>query len=105
MPLLGKKVFSVGPMSPQNGTQDAPYLIPHTKERFESKSEFEKRKDLYNQSIWTCRATGHTGLTHEEACKSEATVTQQLNSQFPKCFEKDVLALVHHSKSYDLYLK
>ncbi|GFR65697.1 tyrosine-protein kinase BAZ1B-like [Elysia marginata] len=97
MPLLGKKVFSTTPMSPQNGTTDAPYLIPHTKERFESKSEFEKRKDLYNQSIWTCRATGHTGLTHEEACKSEQTVMEQLSTQFPKCFEKDVLTLVHHN--------
>ncbi|RUS86394.1 hypothetical protein EGW08_005844 [Elysia chlorotica] len=97
MPLLGKKVFSTTPMSPQNGTKDAPYLIPHTKERFESKSEFEKRKDLYNQNIWTCRATGHTGLTHEEACKSETTIMEQLSSQFPTCFEKDVLSLVHHN--------
>lgn len=97
MPLLGKKVFSTTPMSTQNGTTDAPYLIPHTKERFESKAEFEKRKDLYNQTMWTCRATGHTGLTHEEACKSEQTVMEQLRTQFPKCFEKEVLTLVHHN--------
>ncbi|XP_005096072.1 tyrosine-protein kinase BAZ1B [Aplysia californica] len=97
MPLLGKKVFALGAQSPNNEQEDAPYLIPHTKERFQSKTEYEKRLNLYAQLIWTCRATGHTCLTHEEACKSEQVVTDQLKSQFPKCFEKEVLSQVHHS--------
>ncbi|XP_059141416.1 tyrosine-protein kinase BAZ1B-like isoform X2 [Physella acuta] len=97
MPLLGKKVFTIGANSPKKESEDAPYMIPHTKERFQSKSEYEKRKDLYSQNIWTCRATGHTNLTHEEAYKSEISITEQLSSQFPKCFEKDVLEVVHHN--------
>ncbi|CAL1535554.1 unnamed protein product [Lymnaea stagnalis] len=97
MPLLGKKVFTIGADSPNKETEDAPYFIPHTKERFQSKSEYEKRKDLYSQNIWTCRATGHTNLTHEEACNSELFVAEQLASQYQKCFEKDVLELVHHN--------
>ncbi|XP_055899439.1 tyrosine-protein kinase BAZ1B-like [Biomphalaria glabrata] len=97
MPLLGKKLFTIGAISPQKDKEDWQYFIPHTKERFQSKSEYEKRKSLYEQKIWTCRATGHTNLSHEEACNSEKTVMKQLGDQFPKCFEKDILEIVHHN--------
>jgi len=97
MPLLGKKVFALTAKCPNNDQAEAPYIINHTKERFQSKSEYEKRKNLYDQSIWTCRATGHTNMTHEEACKSEKEGTEQVKADFPRCFEKEVLSQVHHN--------
>ena len=61
-------------------------------------SDYDKRVELYNQSIWTCRCTGHTTMTHEEALKSEQAALKSLRAQFQECFEKPVLQLVHHSE-------
>jgi len=97
MPLLGKKAFALSTQSMNKGASEAPYLIPHTKERFQSKAEYDKRKELYSQNIWTCQATGHTCLTHEEAYKSEKEVSIQIKAEFPKYFEKEILSEVHHS--------
>ncbi|XP_067654301.1 tyrosine-protein kinase BAZ1B-like [Haliotis asinina] len=97
MPLLGKKVFSC--LKPLNDikAEEAVFTIPHTKEQFRSKAEFEKRKDLYEERIWTCQCTGHINLTHEEAWNSEKAVQKTLKNQFASCYEKSVLEIVHHS--------
>ncbi|XP_046339571.1 tyrosine-protein kinase BAZ1B-like [Haliotis rufescens] len=97
MPLLGKKVFNC--LKPLNDikAEEAVFTIPHTKEQFRSKAEFEKRKDLYGERIWTCQCTGHINLTHEEAWNSEKAVQKTLKNQFAACYEKSVLEIVHHS--------
>lgn len=95
--MLGKKQFSLGKPLTSVAAGEEIYTISHTKEQFRSKEDYEKRVDLYKQSIWTCRCTGHTTLTHEEAWKSEQTALKTLKGQFQQCFEKPVLQIVHHS--------
>ena len=53
---------------------------------------------LYKKRIWTCQSTGHVNLTHEEAWNSEKAVLKTLKEQFPPCYDKPVLELVHHCK-------
>ncbi|KAJ8299418.1 hypothetical protein KUTeg_023478 [Tegillarca granosa] len=65
--------------------------------------DYEKRLAWYKEKIWTCQCTGHFNLTHEEAWNSEKNIKKTLKSQFPTCFEKDVLEIVHHSKSFTIY--
>ncbi|KAL3841380.1 hypothetical protein ACJMK2_019534 [Sinanodonta woodiana] len=97
MPLLAKKLFHyVKPLTTVKD-DDKIFTIAHTKEQFRSKSEYEKRLRLYKERIWTCRCTGHVNLTHEEAWNSERSVKKQLKAQFPRCYDKPVLVLVHHS--------
>lgn len=95
--MLGKKQFSLTKGLTDVRPGEEIFTILHTQEQFRSKDEYEKRLDLYNQEIWTCQCTGHTTLTHEEAWKSEKQAFKTLKSQFPECFEKPVLQIVHHS--------
>ncbi|XP_041365624.1 tyrosine-protein kinase BAZ1B-like [Gigantopelta aegis] len=97
MPLLGRKIYSC--LKPLNDVKpdETVYTIPHTKEQFRSKAEYEKQLSVYNDKVWTCQCTGHINLTHEEAWNSEKAVLKVVKSQFAKCFEKPVLEIVHHN--------
>jgi len=96
MPYLGKKL--VNPIKPLVSVDPSEkiYTIKHTGEQFRSKEEYQERLDLYNQPIWTCRCTGHIGLTYQLARQSELDAYRQLES-FPEQFKKPLLEVVHHS--------
>jgi hypothetical protein len=55
------------------------------------------RVNLYRQRVWTCKATGKTNLTYEEALLSEQRANEKIQ-QFPKAYIKPVLELVQFSK-------
>ncbi|CAC5416850.1 BAZ1B [Mytilus coruscus] len=97
MPLLGKKPFVCSKPLSDIQPDETIYIIPHTKEQFKSKQEYEKRLSWYKQPIWTCRCTGHVNLTHQAAWESEKAIKKSLKDNFPKVHEKSVLELVHHS--------
>ncbi|XP_021346334.1 tyrosine-protein kinase BAZ1B-like isoform X2 [Mizuhopecten yessoensis] len=97
MPLLGKKIFvSVKPLKDIRSDEKV-YTVPYSKEQFRSQKEFDERCAWYDERIWTCRCTGHTNLTHQEAWNSEKIVNNSLKQQFPSCHNKPVLEHVHHS--------
>ncbi|XP_074660006.1 tyrosine-protein kinase BAZ1B-like [Tubulanus polymorphus] len=97
MPLLRQKYFSPARPITNIDENETVYTIPHSKEQFKTKDEYTKRMSLYSERVWTCQCTGHVNLTHEQAFLSEMTARKSLKSQFPSCFEKPVLEIIHHT--------
>ncbi|WOK97380.1 DDT domain-containing protein [Canna indica] len=58
--------------------------------------EYLKRLNLYRQRLWTCKVTGKTNLTYEEALVSEHHATEKVQ-QFPKDFIAPVLRMIQFS--------
>ncbi|XP_013403030.1 tyrosine-protein kinase BAZ1B [Lingula anatina] len=97
MPLLGRKPYTPAKPLKNFDPNETIYTIPQTKEQFRSKDEYEQRKTLYEDNVWSCQCTGHINLTYEEAVKSEQEVHRLLKEQFSPVFVKPVLLQVHHS--------
>uniref|UniRef100_A0AAX7V3Z4 Tyrosine-protein kinase BAZ1B n=1 Tax=Astatotilapia calliptera TaxID=8154 RepID=A0AAX7V3Z4_ASTCA len=97
-PLLGRKPYPLAkPLAEPPGPGEEVYIIEHTKEAFRNKEEYEARLQRYNERIWTCKSTGSSQLTHKEAWEEEQEVTELLQEEYPKWFEKPVLEMVHHN--------
>lgn len=60
-------------------------------------SEYMNRINLYCQRVWTCKVTGKTNLTFEEALASEKQAMEKVQ-QFPKELVAPVLHDVQFSK-------
>jgi hypothetical protein len=56
--------------------------------------EYIERWEHYRQRVWTCRYTGRTGLTYEEALVSEADATH-LSLQLPEEQLTEMALLMH----------
>uniref|UniRef100_UPI00358F570F tyrosine-protein kinase BAZ1B-like n=1 Tax=Myxine glutinosa TaxID=7769 RepID=UPI00358F570F len=93
-PLLGRKPFPLGRRDPG---PEFKYTIPHTGEVFSDKDEFDERVAMYAARNWTCRSTGSSALTHQEAWEEEQEVQQLLAEEYPTWFEHPVLQLCQHS--------
>ncbi|XP_030849369.1 tyrosine-protein kinase BAZ1B-like [Strongylocentrotus purpuratus] len=98
MPLLGKKLYIPKVLSKTVTLAEPHFLIPFTNEVFSSKIDYENQLEVYAQALWTCQCTGQTGMTFEEAQRSEVSARQRLQG-FPTHFEKPILQHVHHSAS------
>ncbi|XP_056466877.1 tyrosine-protein kinase BAZ1B isoform X1 [Gadus chalcogrammus] len=97
-PLLGRKPYPLAkPLAEPAGPDEEVYIIEHTKEAFRNKEEYEARLLRYDERIWTCKSTGSSQLTHNEAWEEEQEVTELLLEEYPKWFEKPVLEMVHHN--------
>uniref|UniRef100_A0A8D3BE08 Tyrosine-protein kinase BAZ1B n=1 Tax=Scophthalmus maximus TaxID=52904 RepID=A0A8D3BE08_SCOMX len=97
-PLLGRKPYPLAkPLAEPPGPRDEVYIIEHTKEAFRNKEEYEARLERYSERIWTCKSTGSSQLTHNEAWEEEQEVTELLQEEYPQWFEKPVLEMVHHN--------
>ncbi|KAF4071978.1 hypothetical protein AMELA_G00269060 [Ameiurus melas] len=97
-PLLGRKPYPLAkPPAEPPGPAEQLYIIPHTKEAFINKEEYEARMQRYSERIWTCKSTGSSQLTHLEAWEEEQEVTELLQEEYPVWFEKPVLEIVHHN--------
>ncbi|XP_022094997.1 tyrosine-protein kinase BAZ1B-like isoform X3 [Acanthaster planci] len=102
MPLLGRKVYIPRTQDRAEKHPEGRFRVPFTNEVCKSKdhgsySEYEKRMEFYRQPIWTCQCTGVSGLTYQEACRSEASAREQVEDEFPIRLERIVMELVHHS--------
>nr|XP_046244687.1 tyrosine-protein kinase BAZ1B isoform X2 [Scatophagus argus] len=97
-PLLGRKPYPLAkPLAEPPGPGEEVYIIEHTKEAFRNKEEYEARLKRYEERIWTCKSTGSSQLTHKEAWEEEQEVTELLQEEYPRWFEKPVLEMVHHN--------
>ncbi|XP_038053191.1 tyrosine-protein kinase BAZ1B-like isoform X2 [Patiria miniata] len=97
MPLLGRKVYIPRTQDRIERYSEAIFKVSFTNEVCKSKDEYEKRLEFYRQPIWTCQCTGVSGLSYQEACRSEVSAREQLEDEFPIRLERTVLELVHHS--------
>ncbi|CAN6238353.1 unnamed protein product [Urochloa humidicola] len=71
MPLFSKKPFSLQEPPKDLDSKEKVFQIRFTKEIFRDYQEYLKRLNLYRQRVWTCKMSGKTNLTFEEALVSE----------------------------------
>ncbi|PJF16643.1 hypothetical protein PSACC_03550 [Paramicrosporidium saccamoebae] len=92
MPILRRSVaLSLAALTHKNPANpstegDEVYLVSTTGEYFYS----------YDQPVWTCRLTGHTGLTYGEAGESEIAAQKSLEL-FPEWWKLYTLTAIHCS--------
>lgn len=94
MPLLDKKEFIPEECPANLKPEDNVFFLPTTGEVFTSYEAFFQRQITLNSLVWTCSATGKSGLTYEEALESEKNAQEALET-FPDHFGIPVLYLVH----------
>ncbi|CAF2119013.1 unnamed protein product [Brassica napus] len=80
MPLLKKKPHKL--LDPPNGLEprELVYQVRLTKEIFRDYQLYLKRINLYRQRVWTCKSTGKTSLTYEEALESEKLSSKKVQT-------------------------
>ena len=68
-------------------------------------SEYLNRINLYRQRVWTCKSTGKSNLTYEEALVSEKQANEKIQ-QFPNELMEPVLRDVQFSNDsfYALFI-
>ncbi|KAK1439538.1 hypothetical protein QVD17_05358 [Tagetes erecta] len=96
MPLLKRKPFSVLETPDDLKPEEMVFQIRFTKEIFRDYLEYLKRINLYRQRVWTCKSTGKSNLTYEEALVSEKQANEKVQ-QFPKELMEPVLRDVQFS--------
>ncbi|CAA2967409.1 Hypothetical predicted protein [Olea europaea subsp. europaea] len=96
MPLYKRKPFSPVEKPEDLKPQEVVFQVRFTKEIFRDYSEYLKRINLYRKRVWTCKATGKTNLTYEEALVSEKEAAEKIQN-FPEELVPPVLHEVQFS--------
>lgn len=96
MPLLKRKAYALSKPPHDLQPHELVFQVRFTKEIFKDYEEYLKKLNLYCQRLWTCKVTGKTNLTYEEALTSEHQATEKVQ-QFPKEYKGPVLKLVQFS--------
>ncbi|CAN7113922.1 unnamed protein product [Brassica rapa subsp. narinosa] len=80
MPLQKKKPHKL--LDPPNGLEprELVFQVRLTKEIFRDYQLYLKRINLYRQRVWTCKSTGKTSLTYEEALESEKLTSKKVQT-------------------------
>ncbi|KAI4310850.1 hypothetical protein MLD38_035797 [Melastoma candidum] len=93
MPLYKRKPFPLSDHPPDLDPSNPVFQVRFTKEIFLDYQEYLHRVDLYRRRLWTCKVTGKSNLTYEEALVSERKGTQP----FPPHLVKPMLHIVQYS--------
>ncbi|XP_059656268.1 uncharacterized protein LOC132303151 isoform X2 [Cornus florida] len=96
MPLYKRKPFPLLERPKDLKPEELVFQVRFTKEIYRDYSEYLNRINLYRQRIWTCKVTGKTNFTYEEALVSERKATEKVQ-QFPKELVVPVLRDVQFS--------
>lgn len=96
MPLLKRKPYDLSKPPNNLKAKDLVFQVRSTKEIFKDYEEYLKHVNLYRQRVWTCKYSGKSNLTYEEALESERKTTEKVQ-QFPREFMGPVLQLVQYS--------
>ncbi|KAL4590430.1 hypothetical protein LXL04_003359 [Taraxacum kok-saghyz] len=96
MPLYRRKPFPILERPDDLKPEELVFQVRFTKEIFRDYSEYLKRINLYRQRVWTCKSTGKSNLTYEEALVSEKQANEKVQ-QFPKELMELVLRDVQFS--------
>jgi len=62
-------------------------------------SDYLNRLNQYRKRVWTCKVTGKTGLTYEEALVSEKHGAEKVQ-QIPEELIAPALRIIQYSKFY-----
>lgn len=96
MPLCKRKPFPLVERPKDLKPQELVFLVRLTKEIFRDYGDYMNRINLYCQRVWTCKVTGKTNMTFEEALASEKQAMEKVQ-QFPKELVAPVLRDVQFS--------
>ncbi|KAL7597994.1 hypothetical protein Lser_V15G23155 [Lactuca serriola] len=96
MPLYRRKPFPILEKPDDLKPEELVFQVRFTKEIFRDYREYLKRINLYRQRVWTCKSTGKSNLTYEEALVSEKQANEKVQ-QFPKELMEPVLRDVQFS--------
>ncbi|KAL3844805.1 hypothetical protein ACJIZ3_002208 [Penstemon smallii] len=80
MPLYKKKPYALVEKPNDLKPQELVFQIRFTNEIFRSYNEYLKRINLYRKNVWTCKATGKSNLTYEEALVSENKASERIQN-------------------------
>ncbi|KAL0648358.1 hypothetical protein Bca4012_046649 [Brassica carinata] len=80
MPLLKKKPHKLLEPPKNLQPQELVFQVRLTKEIFRDYQMYLKRINLYRQRVWTCKSTGKTSLTYEEALDSEKLASKKVQT-------------------------
>ncbi|KAJ0266073.1 Uncharacterized protein HA466_0001320 [Hirschfeldia incana] len=96
MPLLKKKPHKL--LEPPKNLQphELVYQVRLTKEIFRDYQMYLKRINLYRQRAWTCKSTGKTCLTYEEALESEKLANKKVQT-LPRELVSPALRIIQFS--------
>lgn len=97
MPLLNRKPFSPTKPPKDLKADEEVFICRHTNEVFRDYGSFFERTILCNSLLWSCKYTGKSGLTFQEAQASEKSIRRQARS-LPEPIQSAVLTLVHHTQ-------
>lgn len=97
MPLLNRKPFSPIKLPSDLKPDEEVFVCRHTNEVFRNYRSFFERTILCNSLLWSCKYTGKSGLTYQEAHESEKSIRKQARS-LPEPVQRAVLTLVHHTQ-------
>ncbi|KAK9162101.1 hypothetical protein Syun_003003 [Stephania yunnanensis] len=96
MPLYKRKPFHLLEPPQDLEPEETVYQVRFTKEIFRDYKEYLNRINLYRHRVWTCKFTGKTNLTYEEALVSEQRATEKIQ-QFPEELVAPVLHMIQFS--------
>ncbi|KAL8096409.1 uncharacterized protein LOC141698336 isoform X2 [Apium graveolens] len=96
MPLYKRKPFALVENPTDLSSDELVFQIRYTNEIFRDYCEYAERINLYRQRVWTCKVTGKSNLTYEEALVSEQKVIEKVQ-QFPSELVGPVLREVQFS--------
>ncbi|XP_047310794.1 DDT domain-containing protein DDB_G0282237 [Impatiens glandulifera] len=82
MPMYKRKPFPLLETPKDLKPQEFVYQVRFTKEIFRDYREYLNRINFYRQRVWTCKVSGKSNLTFEEALVSEKKATEKVQ-QFP----------------------
>ncbi|XP_024383806.1 uncharacterized protein [Physcomitrium patens] len=96
MPLFKRKPYVLRKPPKDLLPDEDVFKVRFTKEVFRDYKEYLSCMKFYRRRLWTCKVSGKTNLTYEEALVSERKATEKVQ-QFPKEFMGPVLRMVHLS--------
>ncbi|XP_052153801.1 uncharacterized protein LOC127771894 isoform X2 [Oryza glaberrima] len=96
MPLLKRRPFFLLDPPKDLNPEDKVFQVRYTKEIFRDYQEYLNRVNLYRERVWTCKVSGKSNLTYEEALVSEHHAAEKAQ-QLPRELIAPVLHMIQYS--------
>lgn len=96
MPLFKRTPFFLLDPPKDLDPKEKVFQVRFTKEIFRDYQEYLNRLNLYRKRVWTCKVSGKSNLTYEEALVSEQRAAEKAQ-QLPRELMSPVLQMIQYS--------
>lgn len=103
MPLFKRTAFFLLDPPKDLDPKEKVFQVRFTKEIFRDYKEYLNRLNLYRQRVWSCKVSGKSNLTYEEALVSEHHAAEKAQ-QLPRELVVPVLQMVQYNWNFVLHL-